>query len=285
MHNQVIYVTVHGSVCSFCVRLCGWTRSLCLSALPSYRAPDEVIRTVTGVARLHCLYLAGVSVVRCQIVITLVVSYSLCQSSRSGGCSRLVAFSIFPEGWRLCTAGFTAPALPMISAPPLCFGVCTCTASLSSPPLCFGVVKKRLSVFHSRLDLELSVLWQNDLTKMDPASASELRDFLSRSNSRMDHQDEQRAASNRAIQALVSQVSELTTQLQRLQTEPEQRPTASNSPAPTIPDQVGRFIEPRLPPPAFYSGEPQLCRSFLAKCSLYIKCSSNHRRFLPRNRR
>ncbi len=59
--------------------------------------------------------------------------------------------SVFPEGcgldcilclsWRLCTAGFTAPALPMISAPPLCFGVCTCTASLSSPPLCFGVVK------------------------------------------------------------------------------------------------------------------------------------------------
>ncbi len=105
---------------------------------------------------------------------------------------------------------------------------------------------------------------------MDPASASELRDFLARSNSRMDHQDEQRAASNRAIQALVSQVSELTTQLQRLQSEPEQRTTAANPPAPTIPDQAGRVIEPRLPPPAFYSGEPQQCRSFLAKCSLYI---------------
>ncbi len=106
-------------MCSFCVRLCGWTRSLCLSALPSFRAPDEVIRTVTGVARLHCLYLAGVSVVRCQIVVTIVVPYSLCQSSRSGGCSRLVTFQYFPEGcgldcilcpgWRLCTAGFTAP--------------------------------------------------------------------------------------------------------------------------------------------------------------------------------
>ncbi len=105
---------------------------------------------------------------------------------------------------------------------------------------------------------------------MDPASASDLRGFLSHRNSRRDHQDEQMAASNRAIQALVSQVSELTTQLQRLQTEPEQRPTASNSPAPTIPDQAVRFIEPRLPPPAFYSGEPQQCRSFLAKCSLYI---------------
>ncbi len=105
---------------------------------------------------------------------------------------------------------------------------------------------------------------------MDPASASELRDFLSRSNSRMDHQAEQEAVSNRAIQALVSQVSKLTTQLQSLQTEPEQRTTAANSPAPTIPDQADRFVEPRLPPPAFYSGEPQLCRSFLVKCSLYI---------------
>ncbi len=97
MNDDIIYifVTVHGSVCSFCVRLCGWTRSLCLSALPSDRAPDEVIRTVTGVARLHCLYLAGVSVVRCQIVFILVVSYSLCQSSRSGGCSRLVASQYF----------------------------------------------------------------------------------------------------------------------------------------------------------------------------------------------
>ncbi len=133
----------HGSVCSFCVRLCGWTRSLCLSALPSYRAPDEVIRTVTGVARLHCLYLAGVSVVRCQIVIALVVSYSLCQSSRSRGCSRLVAvqYSLKGADWTVFSARAGDSALPRLSAPPLCFGVCTCTASLSSPPLCFGVVK------------------------------------------------------------------------------------------------------------------------------------------------
>ncbi len=105
---------------------------------------------------------------------------------------------------------------------------------------------------------------------MDPASASDLRGFLSHSNSRMDRQDEQMAAFNRAIQALVSQVSELTTQLQRLQTEPVQQPTASNPPASTIPDQAVCFIEPRLPPPAFYSGKPQQCRSFLAKCSLYV---------------
>ncbi len=105
---------------------------------------------------------------------------------------------------------------------------------------------------------------------MGPASASDLRGFLSHSDSRMDRQDEQVAATNRAIQALVSQVSELTTQLQHLQTEPVQQPTASNPPASAIPDQAVHFIEPRLPPPAFYSGEPQQCRSFLAKCSLYI---------------
>ncbi len=79
---------------------------MCLSALPSFRAPDEVIRTVTGVARLHCLYLAGVSVVRCQIVVTIVVPYSLCQSSRSGGCSRLVA------DWTVFSARAGDSALP-----------------------------------------------------------------------------------------------------------------------------------------------------------------------------
>ncbi len=107
-------VTVHGSVCSFCVRLCGWTRSSCLSALPSYRAPDEVIRMVTGVAHLHCLYLAAVSVVRCQIVIALVVSYSLCQSSRSRCCSRLVAgqYSLKGADWTVFSARAGDSALP-----------------------------------------------------------------------------------------------------------------------------------------------------------------------------
>ncbi len=176
---------------------------------------------------------------------------------------------ILCPSWRLCTAGFTAPALPgylhlhcvLESAPALpAYLHLHCVLELSNKDCLFSLA----------IGSRASVPWQNDLTKMDPASASDLRGFLSHSNSRIDHQDEQMAASNRAIQALVSQVLELTTQLQRLQTEPEQRPTASNPPAPTIPDQAVHFIEPRLPPPAFYSGEPQQCRSFLAKCSLYI---------------
>ncbi len=43
--------------------------------------------------------------------------------------------------------------------------------------------------FHSQLDFEF-LPWQNELTKMDPASASELREILSNSNTRMDRQEE-----------------------------------------------------------------------------------------------
>ncbi len=119
-------------MCSFCVCLCGWTCSLCLSALPSNRAPDEVIRTVTGVARLHCLYLAGVSVMRCQIVVLLLwCTYSLCQSR----------VSVYP--CRVRTGLYSLPELETLhcrvyctcTADDICtstvFGVCTCTASLS----------------------------------------------------------------------------------------------------------------------------------------------------------
>ncbi len=108
-----------------------WTRSLCLSALPSYRAPDYVIRTVTGVARLHCLYLAGVSVVRCQIVFTVVV-YLLCVSLP--GPEAVLAWSRFsislPELKTLhCRVYCTCTADDICTS--TVFGVCTCTASSS----------------------------------------------------------------------------------------------------------------------------------------------------------
>ncbi len=105
---------------------------------------------------------------------------------------------------------------------------------------------------------------------MDPASMAELRDVLSKSNTRMERQEDQMMATGRAVQALVTQVSELTTQFQQLKTETAslQHPPVPNPPASV--DQIVHSTEPRLPPPAFYSGEPQLCRSFLAKCSLYI---------------
>lgn len=79
-------------------------------------------------------------------------------------------------------------------------------------------------------------------------------------------------ATGRAVQALVTQVSDLTTQLQHLKAESAQaqQPAALNPPV-VLPDvQTIRHTEPRLPSPAVYSGEPHLCRSFLTKCSLYI---------------
>lgn len=77
-------------------------------------------------------------------------------------------------------------------------------------------------------------------------------------------------ATGHAVQALVTQVSELTKQGQQLRIEAAatQQQAVTNPSAPVI--QSIRSMEPRFPPPAFYSGEPQLCRPFLAKCSLYI---------------
>ncbi len=151
-------------MCSFCVRLCGWTRSSCLSALPSYHAPDEVIRTVTGVARLHCLYLAGVSVVRCQIVIALVVSYSLCQSSRSRGCSRLVTvqYSLKGADWTVFSARAGDSALPgLLHLHGRGYLHLHCVLE-SAPALpaylhlhCVWSCQIKTIYFHSQLDLEL----------------------------------------------------------------------------------------------------------------------------------
>lgn len=47
---------------------------------------------------------------------------------------------------------------------------------------------------------------------MDLASVAELRDILSRSSTRMEQQEEQIMATSHAVQALVTQVSDLTTQ-------------------------------------------------------------------------
>ncbi len=105
---------------------------------------------------------------------------------------------------------------------------------------------------------------------MDPAIASELRDILTSSKIRMEQQQEQIMATGRAVQALVTQVSELTTQFRQFKIEPTQQPTALIPPTVPSVDYISRRAEPRLPPPAVYSGEPLLCRSFLATCSLHI---------------
>lgn len=73
---------------------------------------------------------------------------------------------------------------------------------------------------------------------------------------------------NEALRTLAKQVSDLTSVVQLLQAErpPEESSIANVSAVESVPV----FKKSRLPTPAFYSGEPELCRSFLAKCSLFI---------------
>ncbi len=70
----------------------------------------------------------------------------------------------------------------------------------------------------------------------------------------------------RAVQALVAQVSELTTQVQLLRS-PAAPPTPPSS---SIPGNHSPQHEPRLPAPEMYAGDPNLCRAFLMKCSLFF---------------
>ncbi len=70
----------------------------------------------------------------------------------------------------------------------------------------------------------------------------------------------------RAVQALVTQVSELTTQFQNMRS-----PTAPPPPpVPSTSTNSRQHHEPRLPTPEAYGGEPNLCRAFLTKCSLFF---------------
>ncbi len=140
----------------------GWNRSLCLSALPSYRAPDEVIRTVTGVARLHCLYLADVAVVRCQIVISLVVSYSLCQSSRSRA---VLAWSRFSIPWRVRTGLYSLPELETLHCRVY---YCTCTADDICTSTVFWSLHLHCQLIFTSRVLELSIKTIYFHSQLDP---------------------------------------------------------------------------------------------------------------------
>jgi len=98
----------------------------------------------------------------------------------------------------------------------------------------------------------------------NPSSA--LEEFLSASARRMDSQERNLNDTGRAVQALVAQVSELTQQLQLLQA-----PTVPlMPPVPPTPPEIPSHLEPRLPVPETYSGEPNFCRAFLTQCSMHF---------------
>ncbi len=101
---------------------------------------------------------------------------------------------------------------------------------------------------------------------MDSAEARSIQGVLENNNARMDRQEEQMFATGRAVQALVAQVSELTTQIQHLRMPAVPLPP----PVPPAPPSSRTQREPRLPAPEAYNGEPNLCRAFLVKCSMFF---------------
>ncbi len=106
---------------------------------------------------------------------------------------------------------------------------------------------------------------------------AELRDVLSKSNTRMARQEDQMMTTGRAVQALVTQVSELTTQFQQLKTETAslQHPPAPNPPASV--DQIVRSTEPVFHIQRFTPVNP----SYVAHFWQNVPCTflSNLRRF------
>ncbi len=124
-HKLILFFRVcHGSwICVLILCSSMWVdpaRCACQRCLV-YRAPDEVIRTVAGVARLHCLYLAGVSVVRCQIVVTIVLLI-LCVSLP--GPEAVLAWSRFSISLKGADWTVSLPGLETLH----CRVYCTCTA-------------------------------------------------------------------------------------------------------------------------------------------------------------
>lgn len=102
---------------------------------------------------------------------------------------------------------------------------------------------------------------------MDPARMAELQEYLTTSNQHMDRQEQQVSATAQAVQALVVQVSELTTQIQQLR--------SPAVPTPPNPINITSQHKPKIPTPERYAGEPELCRAFLTRCSLFFSLHFN----------
>ncbi len=91
---------------------------------------------------------------------------------------------------------------------------------------------------------------------MDSADASDLRHFLSNNNARMDCQEEHMLVTGRAVQALVAQVSKLTTQFQQMRA-PTAPPLPPVPPLQRTPDINTSHVYPHQ-------------KQFFTKCSLFF---------------
>ncbi len=157
-----------------------------------------------------------------------------------------------------------APFL-LTEAPPLPYGklrICLRKAPFSFSLCITSVINSFSATETSRLHCDRRI-WT---IFMDSAETRGLQELLAGNNVRMDLQEENMLNTGRAVQALVAQVSELTTQVQLLKS-PAAPPTP---PSFSIPGNHSPQHEPRLPAPEMYAGDPNLCRAFLTKCSLFF---------------
>lgn len=101
---------------------------------------------------------------------------------------------------------------------------------------------------------------------MDSADELELRRAIAQQGILLGRQQEDLSASHHAMTEMSRQLAEVTQRLKQLQPHPPMVPST-----PGLPDTevaTPHRSEPRLNPPAPYSGEPNSCRSFLSQCSL-----------------
>ncbi len=101
---------------------------------------------------------------------------------------------------------------------------------------------------------------------MDTAEEDEMRRALMQQGVLLGRHQEEIAASRRAYSEISLQLNQLVERFDQLHTSSPAAPVATPPPDPD--GRSNSRAEPRLNPPASYSGEPNTCRSFLSQCSL-----------------
>ncbi len=101
---------------------------------------------------------------------------------------------------------------------------------------------------------------------MDSAGDQEIRHALAQQGILLGRQQDEIQASHQALARLSQQLTVITQRLDQIQVGPSVDPAVA---APAFEETSPQHrSEPRLNPPAPYSGEPTSCRSFLSQCSL-----------------
>ncbi len=270
----------------------------CVSRFMGSRShPHPVLSVCVCVCVSRCLWVCVIEADSLQLRVITVGLYLFL--SRSLLCQILAVFAVvvygpfwFRDSWALLLPGLRSPDLgcPLL---PCATRLCPTESSVSangklrfclrkapflptesstsafeelhfSFPRCvlLPVINSLSATESSRLQCDRRI-WP---IFMDSADTRGLQELLAGNNARMDLQEENMLNTGRAVQALVAQVSELTTQVQLLRS-PAAPPTP---PSFSIPGNHSPQHEPRLPAPEMYAGDPNLCRAFLTKCSLFF---------------